>query len=88
MLSRLTSKSPSDHPGLPPDDSRQEANISRFMDRSEAQMRSVVNHPLRLVSAAFLAQNLTWPKDKAAATKLSGRGRFSNAEVPFTFRRE
>src|SRR5262249_27541773 len=26
------------HPGIPPDDSRQEANITHFMDCSEAQM--------------------------------------------------
>ena len=28
-------------------DSRQKANISRFIDRSEAQMRSVVDHDIR-----------------------------------------
>jgi hypothetical protein len=29
---------PSHHPGIPPDDSRQEPNISRFIDCSEVQM--------------------------------------------------
>ena len=43
----LSAMSPSRHPGLPPDDSRQKANISRFLDRSEAQMRSVVDHDIR-----------------------------------------
>src|SRR6516225_430363 len=33
--------SPSRHPRLPPDDSRQEANISCFIDCSEAQMRAL-----------------------------------------------
>src|SRR6516162_6488319 len=37
----LPAISPSNHPGIPPDDFRQEANITNFMDCSEAQMRSV-----------------------------------------------
>jgi hypothetical protein len=41
--SDLPLMSPSHHPGIPPDDSRQEANTSRFTDCSEAQMRSVVD---------------------------------------------
>src|ERR1700730_5456357 len=35
--SDLPLMSPSHHPGIPPDDSRQEANTSRFTDCSEAQ---------------------------------------------------
>src|SRR6266478_1646327 len=37
----LPAMSPSHHPGPPPDDSRQDANVSRFMHCSEAPMRSV-----------------------------------------------
>src|SRR5262249_31090249 len=33
----LPAMSPSPHPGIPPDDSQQEANITHFMDCSEAQ---------------------------------------------------
>jgi len=43
----LPAMSPSNHPGIPPDDSRQKANITHFMDCSEAQMCSVVDHDIR-----------------------------------------
>jgi hypothetical protein len=38
---------PSHHPGIPPDDSRQEANITQFMDCSKAPIRSVVDYDIR-----------------------------------------
>src|SRR6516162_1925123 len=44
MCPDLPATSPSHHPGVPPDDSRQEANIIHFVDCSEAQTRSVVDH--------------------------------------------
>ena len=43
----LPAMSPPHHPGHSPDDSPQEANITHFMDCSEAQMRSVVDHDIR-----------------------------------------
>jgi len=47
MLSRLVSNVAISSPRTSPDDSRQEANISRFIDCSEAQMRSVLDHDIR-----------------------------------------
>jgi hypothetical protein len=38
---------PSHHPGIPPDDSRQEANITQFMDCSKVPIRSVVDYDIR-----------------------------------------
>jgi hypothetical protein len=49
----LPAMSPSHHPGIPPDDSRQGTNIIHFMDCSEAPMRFVVDYDIREYNAVM-----------------------------------